>query len=313
MNRTVLTAILGLALLAVPTTPSVDPDTAPTINAVVGDASFVATFGRAPDAATDEDLRIRTHLAWVLGKLRAAPVPHPTAEQREARARNLDRLAGYVAAGVFPRNPASVKGRTPNFIDDQGRICAVGHLLRADLGAAAASAIRDRFQFARIVEMSSDVLAAWQRSSGLTVRELATIQPAYCGDGVPCDDPGFIDEMPRASVGLDGANAAAIGSSVASLVLAGMNGTRTALGKPSRTLAWMGIGAGVAGGFVAALDGNEAPVVTAGTAFVSAVLGLASLQRHTRSAAAASPPSMLSLAVAPTASQGNAVVVQWRF
>src|SRR5688572_15828906 len=149
------------------------------INAIVGDASFRETFGRDPDATTDEDLRIRTHLAFVLRELRAVPSDAVPAELHAARARNLARLERYIERGEFPRNPVSVRVRTPNFLDASGRICAVGYLVREDLGSAAVEAINTRHQFARIEEMESAVIAAWQRASGLTVRELALIHPQY--------------------------------------------------------------------------------------------------------------------------------------
>jgi hypothetical protein len=37
---------------------------------VVGDASFVARFGRPPSPTDDETLRIQTHLEWVTRALR---------------------------------------------------------------------------------------------------------------------------------------------------------------------------------------------------------------------------------------------------
>lgn len=41
-----------------------------TINPLIKDASFVDKFGRQPNAATDEDLRIKTHLEYVENFLR---------------------------------------------------------------------------------------------------------------------------------------------------------------------------------------------------------------------------------------------------
>ena len=36
-----------------------------TINPILGDVSFIGKFGHQPDAGTNEDLRIQTHLEYV--------------------------------------------------------------------------------------------------------------------------------------------------------------------------------------------------------------------------------------------------------
>jgi hypothetical protein len=240
--------------------PSVDA-----INAIVGDASFREAFGRDPDAATDsEDLRIRTHLAYVLRQLRAVPSDAVPAELRAARSLNLARLERYIARGEFPRNPASVRGRAPNFLDASGRICAVGDLVREDLGPSAVEAINARYQFARIEEMESSVLAAWQQASGLTVRELASIQPAYLS---PHDD---VNEAVRATE---------IALGAGNLALATFNGIQS--GKPERSamLAIAGIGFGFAGFALSWHDDAELSALDAGAGAASVFLGMVQLAR----------------------------------
>lgn len=97
----------------------------PGVNAVLGDQSYVARFGRAPDATSDETTRLQVHLEYVETRLRAADASRLDAARRAARARNLELLRVYHRRGVFPRNP-TVPGRRPHFIDRDGRICAVG-------------------------------------------------------------------------------------------------------------------------------------------------------------------------------------------
>jgi len=150
-----------------------------TVNGVLGDESFVATFGRRPGPGDSEDLRIRTHLAFVEQLLRERPVDHLSEEQREARTRNLDRLRDYWTAGVFPRNTVMSHRRTPVFIDEAGRICAVGYLFEQDMGREAAERINARYRTATIFEIDDPVLGKWLATSGLTLEEGAMIQPGY--------------------------------------------------------------------------------------------------------------------------------------
>ena len=168
------------------------------VNAVLGDESFVRAFGRLPNANTAEDLRIATHLAYVEELLRARDVRSWPSELREARERNLDRLRAYRTAGSFPRHEGPHAARTPRFIDHMGRICAVGYLVEQSAGRELAEAINARFQEATIVEMESQALGDWASASGLSVRELAMIQPCYgCMwdclhlEGRAWTDPGF--------------------------------------------------------------------------------------------------------------------------
>ena len=149
------------------------------VNLVLGDASFQARFGRAPTAHDPEVLRIRVHLEYVLELLRQRSTAHRSAAERAARARNLERLAAYARAGVFPRNDDHPDARRPTFIDSRGRICAVGYLLEQDLGRGAAEAIAADFKYAFIREIDSPLLTRWAATAGLDREELEMIQPGY--------------------------------------------------------------------------------------------------------------------------------------
>jgi hypothetical protein len=168
-----------------------DADAVPSagpVNTALGDESWRAAFGSDPGRDADEVVRLRTHLAHVEGLLRARDTAHLSAAQRLARVRNLDRLHDYWTAGLFPAS--DIEGaRRPRFVDDDAdaplawasetRLCAVGHLLAADLGADAARAVAAEFQHAAVGDMRSDVLDAWAATSGLDRDELAAIQPSY--------------------------------------------------------------------------------------------------------------------------------------
>jgi hypothetical protein len=64
-------------------------------------------------------------------------------------------------------------------VDDAGRRCAVAYLVEAAAGTAAVDRINDRFRNAYISEMNDPALERWIESSGLTRREVMTIQPNY--------------------------------------------------------------------------------------------------------------------------------------
>ncbi|HEX5051389.1 MAG TPA: hypothetical protein VFZ65_06425 [Planctomycetota bacterium] len=172
--------VISGAVVATPaheTAASTDPAATP-INGLIGDQSFVHAFGGLA-ARADETLRIRTHLAYVEDLLRHRDVSDLPAELQRTRRQHLDRLRAYHQNGVFPRNYDHPGERRPCFIDRDGRMCAVGYLVEQSAGRELAEAINARFQYSRIVEMRDERLDAWARGSGLTVEELATIQPGY--------------------------------------------------------------------------------------------------------------------------------------
>lgn len=150
-----------------------------TINAVLGDASFLHTFGVPPPPYTDERLRISTHLAYVEQLLRAANVEYLASEQQQKRAFLLDKLHEYWQRGRFPKNTAFPHERRPCFIDDKGSICAVGYLVEQDSGRAAAERINAQYQYEYVPQMDAPFVQKWVRQSGLSVEECAKIQPAY--------------------------------------------------------------------------------------------------------------------------------------
>lgn len=142
-----------------------------------------------PSMPLDDDLavdrvRIGRHLAQVEADLRAVDVSHLPAALRLARADNLDRLHRYRLAGEFPRNSGHPGERVPYFIDDDGILCAVGHLVVESGFADVARDIADSENNTRLLAMTHPALPAWIAASGLTAEECARIQPAYCDCGV---------------------------------------------------------------------------------------------------------------------------------
>jgi len=155
-----------------------ESDSSDPVNAVLGDLSFVEAYGRAPTVADDNVLRIRTHLAYVEARLRDNPPDGLSDEQLAARSHHLDVLADYIAAGRFPENHTFMS-RRPVFIDDEGTVCAVGHLIERSVGLDAAEAIAREHLFDFVADIDDPAVVEWAEQAGFTVEELAMIQPAY--------------------------------------------------------------------------------------------------------------------------------------
>lgn len=179
-RRIAVSALLWMVgLVACGNPPAPAPLHTDSVNLILGDESFEARFGRPPTADVDEDLRIRVHLEYVLELLRQRSTAHLSPAAREARSRNLERLADYIRRGEFPRNDDHPDARRPTFIDSRGRICAVGYLLEQDFGRQAAAAIAAGFKYAFVREIDSPLLTEWAATSGLEPEELEMIQPTY--------------------------------------------------------------------------------------------------------------------------------------
>jgi len=148
------------------------------INPVLGDASFIETFGTAPTTETGNTLRIKTHLQYVENLLRAVCTDNLTTEQKASRENMLDLLHEYWTAEVFPLNYDYAE-RKPCFIDKNNTICAVGYLVQQTAGQHVAEKINSVYQYAYISEMELPELNEWINNSGLTKTECAMIQPTY--------------------------------------------------------------------------------------------------------------------------------------
>lgn len=240
------------------------------VNAVLGDESFVVTYGRAPTASTPEDVRLRTHLAYVEGLLRARDASHLSASQRANRLRLLDRLHAYWRAGVFPRNTER-PGRTPVFIDAQGRLCAVGYLIAQSVGLDVAERINSQFKYAHIKEITLPLLDEWAQQRGFTERELAMIQPSYCmidPNHPLCpgpNDPPLAKTEDQMNKGVE------ITSMSLNASAALVNGFLIGTGRQSRLAAGIGLvsgGAGLAIGLSDRANYSTADLVLAGSSIL---------------------------------------------
>jgi hypothetical protein len=149
------------------------------INPVIGDQSYYMAFSKMPDQFSDEQVRIRTHLAYAEFLLRKRNVSHLSEEMQAKRSHALDLLHEYRKRGQFPLNNDYKNERRPCFIDDNGTICAVGYLVEQTAGREAAEYINDKHMYQEIMEMKDPMIFEWMQANGLTEEECAIIQPSY--------------------------------------------------------------------------------------------------------------------------------------
>lgn len=149
------------------------------VNAIIGDISYMQSFGHQPNKETNEIIRIQTHLKYVEKLLRNKDISSLTVEQKENRKKMLDLLNEYWKAGVFPKNYDYPDQRIPCFIDKDGNICAVGYLIEKTAGRQLAEEINSKFKYEYILAMNDQKIDSWIQKSGLTKLECAMIQPAY--------------------------------------------------------------------------------------------------------------------------------------
>lgn len=148
---------------------------------------------------------IQEHLAGVRHRLETQPErPDRTPLQQVRRNAALANLAAYERTARFPHNHrdsegrertadleggfAAAPGRTPVFVDEHGTSCAVGHLMEQSGAHTLVRRIRDEHNTAWIQELTEvDGVAEWVEDSGLSVDELARIQPSYCHSKEPIE------------------------------------------------------------------------------------------------------------------------------
>ncbi|HVF97665.1 MAG TPA: hypothetical protein VM871_10100 [Flavisolibacter sp.] len=165
-----------------------------TVNAILGDESFLAHFQQSPTEKTDEVLRLQTHLQYVEYLLRNKDVSHLAKEQGEKRSVVLQLLHNYTQNGIFPKN-YDYGERRPCFIDRDGNACAVGYLIEKTEGRTVAEGINQKHQYDYLLDMKEEIVAEWADTHGLTLEECAMIQPTY--GYVP---PGYASQTQNVSI-----------------------------------------------------------------------------------------------------------------
>ncbi|MEJ7601672.1 MAG: hypothetical protein WKG01_27470, partial [Kofleriaceae bacterium] len=158
--------------------PPPDPRVREGANHHLGDDSFVAAYGRGPRASDREQDRMTAHLVHVRARLASRPPTRPALAAR--RSELLGYLDDYIANGQTPVN-TQLPWRSPVFIDEAGAICAVGYLIERSVGRALAERIAREHGHDYLEDIAAQMpdVQAWIGGSGLTLEELASIQPAY--------------------------------------------------------------------------------------------------------------------------------------
>ena len=146
---------------------------------------------------------LRAHFAQVEREMLARDVSALTPAQRAARARNLQVLREYAAAGVFPHNH-HLALRAPYFVDDHGTLCAMAYLIARSGHEDLVRKVAATRNNARVRDLADDPeLVAWLEENGITAHEAGRIQPFY---GEPpqdeSDEFGFAYIAPSVVLGM---------------------------------------------------------------------------------------------------------------
>ena len=159
-------------------------------------AVLIATPGFAgegavrPDPVRPDPRQVawkQAHIAKVVAELRAREPADLTPAQREARLRNIERLAVYGKTGVFPINDKFPGLAIPYLIDGKGTRCALAHLIDRSGHRDFLLTLAQDHNNAFLPELAEDArLHAWLTAEGLTLEDAAFIQ-----------GPGFVDPQLR--------------------------------------------------------------------------------------------------------------------
>jgi hypothetical protein len=103
---------------------------------------------------------------------------HLNFAQENNRKRHLAILNEYWNRRDCPKN-TYLPYRNPVFIDAQNRHCAVAYLMQKDGKTAFCKNVRENSNFIFVRNIKSDEFEKWQAESGLSLDELAWIQPGY--------------------------------------------------------------------------------------------------------------------------------------
>ena len=126
-----------------------------------------------------EEMRVACHLLYAESLIRSKTADHLNRTQKINREKMCDLLHYYAVRGQYPKNYDYPGERAPCFIDKDGTICAVGYLIEQTEGLDVANQINESYQYADIYEMDQEFIEAWAFENGLSLEEVAIIQPTY--------------------------------------------------------------------------------------------------------------------------------------
>lgn len=146
------------------------------INAVIKNEAL-NNLNQSPDNLSEKE-KIQAHLLHVYQILKDQTGKVENQYLKLKRKAALASLMKYIRAGEFPRN-TSYKGRRPCFVDENNNLCAVAYLLHSAGKDKLIEKINNQFQYEYIHDINLPEFLAWVKTSGFTLKDLATIQPAY--------------------------------------------------------------------------------------------------------------------------------------
>ncbi len=137
------------------------------------------------DPRADSIERWRAHYERVERELLRYEPCGLSSAQRAARAGSIDALRAYRERGDFARQRVDRRALVPQFVDAEGRRCAVAELLHASGRDDLVERVRAAANDAWITDLGGDrAFLGWLQESGLELAEAARIQtPAFEGPG----------------------------------------------------------------------------------------------------------------------------------
>ena len=150
---------------------------------------FHHKHGRKPTIFDSVLSQIQTHLVHVVWILRNSTIQHKLDDDTLLKRQTIIKsLEVYASAGNFPIpsliNSITNDYRSPIFIDENNKPCAVAHLLNTSKNQQLANEIKSTNNFKVIEELALDPnfgfhLENFCKDNGITLNELALIQPGY--------------------------------------------------------------------------------------------------------------------------------------
>lgn len=134
-------------------------------------------FLQAPTIQNEQDLLV-FHIQTLEKIFLNRKNHHLNNAQKIQRQINLKVLNEYWKRRDCPRN-YYLPYRNPVFIDHEGRYCAVGYLMLKSGKKEFCETVQKNNNFVYVRQIKSPEFAQWQAESGLSLDELAWIQPGY--------------------------------------------------------------------------------------------------------------------------------------
>jgi hypothetical protein len=134
----------------------------------------------SPDAwFITEDQRLVRHFVAALESVRKTQAKHGSRAQALLRSLLLEEVEHYARAGSFPRNHVAAD-ETPVFVDSQGTLCAVAHMMRATGAEQLLARVKEQANLKRVSSFLSIAgVREWLEACGISAEEAAAIQPGY--------------------------------------------------------------------------------------------------------------------------------------